>query len=899
MWRRRDLYDGLPNTFSKVKIDVKKTITEEELLQSFSDRPHHGRTDVTIASVTRTSVEPGLPQQGHSYGPTIVSGNARVQQGDVNNYHFHATSAQPVSYYDQLRQSLAFERMDARVHNVAQPLQGTCSWFTEHPSFQEWWGKGKNFLWVRGKPGSGKSTIMKEALVWAREHRGSTTILSYFFNARSPHELEKSCIGLYRSLTYQLLSLLPSIRHRITEYFPDKSDTDWAEVELQNFWMHLVSNKHLPSVAIFVDALDEGSDDDVRAMINFFSQLNRSVVNDRSIMICLSSRPYPNITIRNSLLIVVEEQTGHDRDIKSYIKDQLEDDGTALLHEIREAVYKKSSGVFLWVVLVVARLNKAYDRGHTAQAMMDELVTVPLALLQLISSIFVEGTDQEVLTQRGNMMIWLLYAASDFGPVGLRSAVDMTFKPLLAASAEAYAAEAEQARRWVIDVSCGLVEVVQKSAYEDFLIVQLIHESVRDLLLTHPGDQRICGSEVHHLPSFDASASHSRLADQCLQHLTPNMIDPDHPLADYIVRCWPSHVRQCTNSKSDELVQIVLNFFLDTQGFSFWLEHAIGIQEEELTNYGRIQVNYCSLIDAAMQSFGCDPPPIFLSTCLGLGVVVAYLIANGSDVELKLEGQDSLLYTASVCGHADVIRVLLENGAVPNAQPGFLGYPLHAAVSAHHVAVVKVLLAAGATVNAESEQFGSALQAAAETGVLDLVKLLVEAGADVNATAGVNGTALQLALFRKHFELASYLVEHGADPDLMTDAVSDEPPLYTAIAFGATDLIRQMLKAGARIDAVKQYILDDSLKSYTHKRIELSRVRSTLLLAENDPSCFEGILSNQQHFDMHHMPATASNNAKSAPQSQDRKVVVGETTDTAGWDGKLRVRRQPDVTFAV
>ncbi|KAH7123077.1 hypothetical protein EDB81DRAFT_731796 [Dactylonectria macrodidyma] len=56
------------------------------------------------------------------------------------------------------------------------------------------------FLWIRGKLGAGKSTIMSFAYKEATKHNQSI-VISFFFNARGG-SLERSTTGMYRSLLF-------------------------------------------------------------------------------------------------------------------------------------------------------------------------------------------------------------------------------------------------------------------------------------------------------------------------------------------------------------------------------------------------------------------------------------------------------------------------------------------------------------------------------------------------------------------------------------------------------------------------------------------------------------------------------------------------------------------------
>ncbi|KAM0283861.1 hypothetical protein ACHAQH_002242 [Verticillium albo-atrum] len=67
---------------------------------------------------------------------------------------------------DRLRQSLAFEQLDARQGSIRKAHDKTCAWLLERQAYLDWLDPAKlddhcGFLWIKGKPGAGKSTIMK------------------------------------------------------------------------------------------------------------------------------------------------------------------------------------------------------------------------------------------------------------------------------------------------------------------------------------------------------------------------------------------------------------------------------------------------------------------------------------------------------------------------------------------------------------------------------------------------------------------------------------------------------------------------------------------------------------------------------------------------------------------
>lgn len=103
-----------------------------------------------------------------------------------------------------IRDSLKFDRMRERFSSVRKASGMTCNWLFANLEYQRWLDHNRvsehyGFLWIKGKPGSRKSTIMKHAAYAAMDTKPPVTVITFFFNARGTF-LEKSTIGMYRSL---------------------------------------------------------------------------------------------------------------------------------------------------------------------------------------------------------------------------------------------------------------------------------------------------------------------------------------------------------------------------------------------------------------------------------------------------------------------------------------------------------------------------------------------------------------------------------------------------------------------------------------------------------------------------------------------------------------------------
>ena len=168
---------------------------------------------------------------------------------------------------------------------------------------------------------------------------------------------------------------------------------------------------------------------------------------------------------------------------------------------------------------------------------------------------------------------------------------------------------------------------------------------------------------------------------------------------------------------------------------------------------------------------------------------VKELLEKGADPNARDEDGRTPLYWAAFRGHVEVVKLLLEHGADPNAEDEAGRTPLHAAMFygcievAKHVymhclqqrqvslvEVVKLLLQHGADPDARDKYGRTPLHDAACLGHVEIVKLLLELGADPNAQDKNGETPLHTALSRcnvevvKRLEVVKLLLEHGADP---------------------------------------------------------------------------------------------------------------------------------------
>jgi hypothetical protein len=126
--------------------------------------------------------------------------------------------------------SLRFKQIDARQMTIKTAHAKTCRWLLKSKQYLNWLDKTKlgehhGFLWIKGNAGTGKSTLMKFALVNARKTMKDHTVLSFFFNARG-EEIEKSPERLQFARPLNIKLQRRSVECRVTENASRASHTE-------------------------------------------------------------------------------------------------------------------------------------------------------------------------------------------------------------------------------------------------------------------------------------------------------------------------------------------------------------------------------------------------------------------------------------------------------------------------------------------------------------------------------------------------------------------------------------------------------------------------------------------------------------------------------------------------
>ncbi|GIC88875.1 uncharacterized protein Aud_005277 [Aspergillus udagawae] len=479
--------------------------------------------------------------------------------------------------------ALDFDRRGQRGFAIKDAFSETCTWLLGRPEFQKWLDsrllhEHNGFLWIKGNPGTGKSTLMKFAFENTKQKTldSGAIVISFFFNARGD-ELEKSTTGMYRSLLFQLFNGLPRLQKILdSEISPSMLNSgSWCLELLQYVFRLVIRNMAGQPLICFIDALDECEESEVRDMVDYFGELSELAVSGLvTLHVCLSSRHYPHVTFDKGLEMIMEGQNGHGQDITRYLDRKLANIKHREIAEVKTEIIEKASGIFLWVVMVVDILKRAYDQGRMS-ALRKRLREIPPRLKELFKDILTR--DKQNMEDLLLCLQCTLYANRPLSPGELFYAVQShkedeldLMEPL---------ADDGSVCRFILSSSKGLVEVTEESqetvriTFQSILsqepvqetvhktihkTAQFIHESVRDFLLNEGGLNELWwdtrGSRM--LPG------HEVLKVCCWNYLTKAYLFKESRLPDDIPPQWRGHetaaLRQNT-SKSLPFLHYAVN----------------------------------------------------------------------------------------------------------------------------------------------------------------------------------------------------------------------------------------------------------------------------------------------------------------------------------------------------
>ncbi|RKL23583.1 hypothetical protein BFJ72_g14445 [Fusarium proliferatum] len=284
-------------------------------------------------------------------------------------------------------------------------------------SFGTWLKSTENHYWISGRPGTGKSVLMKfiisheQTMDSLRQWHSEAQILSHFFwKVGSP--MQSSFKGFLCSLVYQLLSSDKQHAMNFLRKNPDWSRKtrpgDWDKDDLK-FLAHRYARQSARPFCLFIDGLDEIVDDEgVGILTDFLDTLQEA---SRLVKICMSSRPESAIRMRIGRNPNMKMQDLTRNDIEQYARANLKKEvslanSSICIEDLVMDISDKAQGVFLWAVLVTRSVARGISNGDSRDLIQKRLRKTPKKLHELYLDMWTRLGEDSDLYQRSTALIF-------------------------------------------------------------------------------------------------------------------------------------------------------------------------------------------------------------------------------------------------------------------------------------------------------------------------------------------------------------------------------------------------------------------------------------------------------------------------------------------------------------
>ncbi|KAF6798811.1 nacht and ankyrin domain protein [Colletotrichum musicola] len=685
---------------------------------------------------------------------------------------------------------------------------------------------------LRAKPGTGKSVLMKEAVLSSTRDTSIVTLHHFFDN---PHEgghvdmSRKSSNACLRSLLGQLLRQVPiKPMDEIKKWngsLPEERDLAfWTDSELQKTIKKVIGDNASQDRSfrcrIFIDALDESSNSHNGSsekteqagsltILRFIADLLSTALKDGVDVGAFVSRRYlPDFGAREPKAQQIDLAKHSRGAVQRYIERQLRDlDDPALqLGLLQELIHRSSDG-FLWATVVTNQIQEAadwatakelYDLAEGLPSDFDDMYEKALSHVHSARSPEALRIFQLVLCAGRSMTADQLRHALAFVEEFRHDSIEKW------ESSDEGLTRGTKFEKRIHRQSRGLIEIATLgdstpgSDLETEEQVRFIHGSVAPFLRGPRG----LGSR-HAEPGTTEQHAHRLLFECCIRAFDACGLKGDDTVKflDYAYEFWPVHAREagdlldaedsaklpsfmqkCKSKKWQRVLAQHIRCLKNSQ-----VKEALLLEDESamlvlLATMGCTTLlrrhldtcaacrDACTKYDGKKDVFGSALSNSLIAKRTDTARFLLDVHCNG-DVNAPSPDGRTLLYQACYFNHEEIVEFLLKRGAdaaLPSSR--LYEYPLHAAIAKGYTRIIELLLR-----HLDEEEVEDLLKLPRETSGWTAIHFVMACGRPVSDRKRILDTMLQFA--PRGVGLLEMRDDNGLTPAELARVIDEEQDL--------------------------------------------------------------------------------------------------------------------------
>ncbi|KAF5254348.1 hypothetical protein FANTH_833 [Fusarium anthophilum] len=764
----------------------------------------------------RLSSIPNTGQQGS---------HAMCQSVQLANFIFSAQPSQPLKAridYTEFLESLEFPSIaDSKITQGSGDLS-TSQWLVQEALFIKW-TTSNGLLWLRGSEGSGKSTLMKQAL---ESCQGPSTIhLTYSFSTYGDEA--RTRLGLFKSLVRTLVPQAPEAFKGIKERFdniqsclPPKQQVAWNAQELfDELTKVLPKILRTHSVFIYIDGLNYSEGETAPKLVQDFSKLveksqipTKDPTTTHGLGIIFSSTHYPMKDPFPRLCIQVDEKNGPS--LRKHLEGQLSN----IDLNTQRLVSTKAGSSFILACLIVNHI-KLFGPGQSSLVQQPSPTPAPISFLL---GVYFQDMAHQSSNGLLSLFKWCCLSSRPLSLPELRVALALDALPKVVSIKELSQTEYltrfgsdESFQSWIKTTSWGLLETVTVGGRK---VVKPMHDSVSDFFISKGLSILSYKAQAAGATASPLHQAHHSIATCLLRYLAILSKEPkwgSMARTDQALRLvgyaasWSYHINSAGLGKQEASKLLKVMGWPSDQTLNVLVKLGLGdLQGTHWTHLFAI-CGHAHFLSVAIRKAGNDVldvqdlqerTPLHLAALHGHSTASKQLLKSGAKANGQAVGGDTALHFAVLQGHQSIMKYLLERD--PNLitiADGQSHTPLFSAVFRGSSSAVKLLLDRKANLRALDAYGNSVLHHAVNTEKSSVIKLLLDSGSDVNRQNAQGRTPLHLAIVGDHSSAVKALLERRSRTDIADNL--GRRALHEAVLSGNKACAQLLLKHRVAVDA--------------------------------------------------------------------------------------------------